>query len=189
MKRAQYTGGLYEGKRGKAITVAGPDESYIRSAISRTLEHLFVIHAVTDARLVKTPKGATRCVWPAGWPDITALLPITGQLWAIEVKTETGALRDPQRDTLPLIEASGGLVTVARDTSIIRDFINAHYARFTPAEVDEHRRRVRGLRDEAARREIEREVARRAKANGQTKRNPTRLNKAVDSGDTGALFE
>lgn len=189
MRRKRYSGGLYEGKRGKALRVVGDDESTIRSAISDFLDLRYVIHAVTDARLVITPKGKTRCVWPAGWPDITALLPITGQLWAIEVKTETGDLRDSQRDTLPLIEASGGLVTVARDTLLIREIINAHYLKFTAAEIDEHRRRVRELRDEAARRELEREIAKRAQGHGQTKRTPKRLNKAVDSGDAGRLFE
>jgi hypothetical protein len=189
VRRARYKGGLYEGKRGKALRVVGDDESTIRSAITQFLDLRYVIHAVTDARLVITPTGKTRCVWPAGWPDITALLPITGQLWAIEVKTETGGLRDSQLETLPLIKASGGLVTVARDTLIIREIINRHYEQFTPAEIDEHRRRVRELREEAARRELEREIAKRAAGHGQAKRTSKRLNKAVDSDGAGLLFE
>jgi hypothetical protein len=113
-------------------------------------------------------------------------LPITGQLWAIEVKTETGERRDSQLETLPLIEASGGLVTVARDTLVIRDIINAHYSRFSADEIEAHRRKVRELRDAAARREVERAIAKRA---AETKRQTKRLNKAVDSAESPTLFE
>lgn len=189
--RARVRGGLYEGKRGRVLQVAGASENSIRKAISEFLDLRFVIHAVTDARLVKTPAGWTRCVYPAGWPDITAVLPITGQVWAIEVKSETGELRDSQREMLPQIEATGGVVTVARDVFPVRDLINRHLAQFSPAQIDEYKAHVRRLRDEARQREFERERAKRARAQGreQTKNKRAQLNKAVDSAVSPTLFE
>jgi len=189
MRRARVHGGLYEGKRGKVLRVEGPDESFIRSAISKYLDALFVIHAITDARLVPVGSSFRRCVWPDGWPDITAMLPITGQLWAIECKSETGELRESQIDLLPLVEASGGIVTIARDVLPVRQLINDHYARFTVAEINAHKGRVRGLREQAARRQIEREIAANLAGNTQTKGRGRRLNKAVDSDEAGRLFE
>ena len=184
--RGRWAGGLFEGKRGRVLKVE-TGENEIRKAISDLLDLRCVIHAITDARLVKTPQGWTRCVWPAGWPDISAILPISGQFWAIEVKTETGALRDTQCDTLPLIAATGAVVTVARDVLTVQSIINRHYARYTAAEVEAWRRRVRELRAEAAAHAAA-ELARAAERRRTGKRQK-RLTRTVDLGTSGPLFE
>ncbi|HEX8773712.1 MAG TPA: VRR-NUC domain-containing protein [Pyrinomonadaceae bacterium] len=136
MKRRAYSGGLpfEQGERARALRVLGPDEAGVQKSITSYLDARNVVYAVTNARTVETDEGKRQLVKPAGWPDITAILPITGRLWAIEVKTEKGKLREAQEDMLALIEASGGLRTVARDCLIIRQILNDHLAQYeTPA--------------------------------------------------------
>jgi hypothetical protein len=191
--RARYKGGLFAGKQGQTLRIIGDAENEIRGAISRFLHLRFVIHAITDARIVKTPDGPRRCVWPAGWPDITAILPITGEIWAIEVKTETGDLRDSQVETLPLIKASGGIVTVARDVLPVREYLNRHFEQFNVTQIDEYRREVRRIREEAARASLEREIAARRSQGARTGRHTgrRRLSRAVENAlnSTPGLFD
>lgn len=131
-----FQGGLYEGQRGKALTVAAPSEGDVQKNICWFLDLRDVVYAVTDAKTVKTVNGARQCVRPEGWPDITALLPVSGRLWAIEVKSERGALREAQKDMLALIEASGGLVTVARDYLEVRRVLDDHLAQYETSVLD-----------------------------------------------------
>lgn len=137
MRGANYSGGLpfEEGERAKPLRAFGPDEAAIQKAITNFLDQRNVVYAITNAQTVETEDGKRQLVRPAGWPDITAILPITGQLWAIEVKTEKGKLREAQIDMLALIEASGGLRTVARDCLIIRQILNEHLAKYRTAEL------------------------------------------------------
>lgn len=128
--RRKLTGGFLEGKKGKLLKAVPLSESTVQSAICDLLEVRNVVYSVTDARMVETEDGLRQCVKSEGWPDITAMLPITGRLWAIEVKSESGKLREAQVDMLALIEASGGLVTVARDTDEIREILDSHRARY-----------------------------------------------------------
>ena len=103
---------------------------------------------------METEDGYRQLVRPAGWPDITAILPVTGQLWAIEVKTEKGRLREAQEDMLALIEASGGLVTIARDCLTIRQILNDHLSRYCVAELSAYMQLITKLKrvyDEHAR--------------------------------------
>jgi len=171
--QTDYKGGLYAGKRrALALKALGPDEAAIQKSIRDYLDLRGVVYAVTDARTVQTKDGPRQCVSPEGWPDLTALLPVTGRLWAIEVKTETGNLREAQTDMLALIEASGGLVTVARDCLVIREILNQHLAQFKPAELSLHARAISRLKQVF----WEHERARRAKA--QLARSRRRLTSA-----------
>lgn len=183
MRAARITGGLYEGKRGRTLRLQSPDESFIRSRISQFLDDRFVIHSVTDSRLVKTNTGWTRCVFQAGWPDITAILPITGQTWAIECKTQTGEMRESQIDLLPQLTATNALVTVARDIIPIRDILNEHFAKFSVAQINEYKDMIRRLRAEAARRATEREELALTKS-----RRTKKLSKTVVSAEPSLPF-
>jgi VRR-NUC domain len=131
-----------EGERAKPLRIIGPDEAFIRKAITDYLDLRNVVYAVTDAKTVHTADGPRQLVWPEGWPDITAILPVTGQIWAIEVKTENGKLREAQEDMLALISASGGLVTVARDCLVIRQILNEHLARYRAEELSIYLRTI-----------------------------------------------
>jgi hypothetical protein len=62
---------------------------------------------------VHTSKGKRQYVYPEGWPDITASIPVTGRGWAIEVKTADGEFRESQELKLAELEAAGWLVTRA----------------------------------------------------------------------------
>lgn len=136
----KITGGLFDGRagRGKALVVSGPDESFIQSDITKYLDGRAVVYAVTNAKTVQTVNGPRQLVYPQGWADITAILPITGQIWAIEVKTDDGDQREAQKDVQALIEASGGKYTVARDRLIIRQILNDHLAKYGAVELREY---------------------------------------------------
>jgi len=95
---------------------------------------------------VQTSDGPRQLVWPEGWPDITALMPVTGQLWAIEVKSEDGRLREAQEDMLALIEASGGRVTIARDCLVIRQILNEHLAQYRADKLSPYMRHISTLK-------------------------------------------
>lgn len=73
-------------------------------------------------------------------------LPITGQFWAIEVKTEDGDLREAQSDILTLVAASGGLTTVARDCLILRRILNDHLAKYRVSDLSIYMRVITRLK-------------------------------------------
>jgi hypothetical protein len=145
---ARYTGGLPfdEGERAKPLRAVSPDEASIQKAITDFLDLRNVVYAVTNAQTVETEGGARQLVRPAGWPDVTALMPVTGRLWAIEVKTEKGKLREAQEDMLALIEASGGLVTIARDCLPIRQILNDHLQKYGAPELSIYMRLITRLK-------------------------------------------
>jgi hypothetical protein len=88
-------------------------ESELRSRILQLLLRSSFQAAVTDACLVHTTKGKRRYVYPDGWPDVTASIPVTGRGWAIEVKASDGEFRESQERKLYELEAAGWLVTRA----------------------------------------------------------------------------
>lgn len=76
---------------------------------------------VTDSSTVDTPLGKRQLVYPEGWPDITAVIPVTGRIWVIEAKTEDGDVRPAQEDRLLELTASNALVTLARSVGDVAD--------------------------------------------------------------------
>ena len=168
MKGEGYTGGLpfEEGERAQPleeIKPPDPAEAEIQKAITKLLDLRGIVYAVTNSKTVETEDGPRQLVYPPGWPDITALMPITGQLWAIEVKTLKGKLREAQEDMLALIEASGGRVTIARDSLQIRDILNEHIAKFQPDKLFQYMQVIRHLKrvyqEHAALRALKRKAA------------------------------
>jgi hypothetical protein len=119
MRRRALEGGLFpeDGRRTKPVpTTLGKDttaESKLRSRILSLLLNSNFQAAVTDAMTVDTPKGKRQLVYPAGWPDITASIPVTGRAWAIEVKKAGGEYREAQEKKLAELELAGWLVTRA----------------------------------------------------------------------------
>src|ERR1043165_6290137 len=89
-------------------------ESELRSRIHKFLNRALIQNAVTDARKFLTNQGPRFGVYPDGWPDITASIPLTGRAWGIEIKTEEGKLRPAQEAMLPRLEASGWLISIVR---------------------------------------------------------------------------
>ena len=148
MRGARTEGGLAfeEGEKPKALRVIGPSEAYVQKKITDYLDLSGIVYAVTNAQTVETEGGKRQLVRPPGWPDITALLPVAGQLWGIEVKSEKGRLREAQEDMRALIEASGGLFTVARDCLEIRTILNTHLARYKPAELSTYMGTIQHLK-------------------------------------------
>jgi hypothetical protein len=188
MSDAKVTGGLFEGKRGKPLRVTGDAENLIQKAITEFLEMRKVVYAVTNARTVQTTDGPRQLVYPEGWPDITAIFPITGQLWAIEVKTDKGELRESQVDMLALIEASGGRVTVARDCLEIRQILNEHLAQYQTSLLIPYFQVIESLKRIYLQHATARAMAAKvAKAIKRFKRGG-RLNRTVEKAQTINLF-
>ena len=50
-----------------------------------------------------------------GVPDTIAMLPPNGRYWGIESKTKAGKQSDEQKEFQRLLEANGGLYTLAQD--------------------------------------------------------------------------
>lgn len=162
MRRARFSGGLYEGKRGKALRVTGAPENGptgVRASVTKFLTVRKIVHAITDSGKVESVRGTRRMVYPAGWPDITAILPVTGQLWAIETKTQTGELEESQKDLHPVIEAAGALLTIARSVDDVRCVLNHHLLQFKVEELNAYFARLGQVRDQVARRQFERRAA------------------------------
>lgn len=119
MPRRVFSGGLFPEDRRRRypapVEPARDDtaENELRSRILRLLLRSNFPATVTDAKTVATLKGKRRLVYPEGWPDITASIPVTGRAWAIEVKKEGEDLRPSQVEKLAELEAAGWLVTVA----------------------------------------------------------------------------
>jgi hypothetical protein len=95
----------------------------VRAQVTQFLRNNEVVHAVTDAGLVA---GKRRMVWPAGWPDITAILPVTGRGWLIECKTLVGELEESQRDLHPEFLLTGALLTIARTVADVSRVLDEH---------------------------------------------------------------
>ena len=108
-------------------------ERDIQSGICELLDQLRIPYSVTDAAI---PVSVGRCpecrAWVKlygkkghvrkSWPDITGVLPVTGRMLAIEVKTEKGRYKPGQPEMLELLRKAGALVIVARsidDVSLV----------------------------------------------------------------------
>lgn len=135
-------------------------ESELRSRIHKLLLRSNFQAAVTDAKTVDTPKGKRQLVYPEGWPDITASIPVTGRAWAIEVKAEGGELRPSQEARLAELGAAGWLVTVAegeRGLVEVNEEIKRQLAALPRGEFEKYLVKLLRLRSEAARRAAEAE--------------------------------
>lgn len=98
-------------------------ESELRSRVLRLLLRSNFPAAVTDSKTVKTSNGYRQLVWPAGWPDITASVPVLNIPWGIETKSTSGRLRDSQIERHAELRAAGWLITVPRDVREVNDEI------------------------------------------------------------------
>jgi len=95
-------------------------ESEIQRDICAFLTNLGIEHTVSDASL---NHWRHRRSMKKAWPDITAILPPNGQVWAIEVKTARGEYRPGQKEQLERIHAKGGKITTARCLDdVLRDW-------------------------------------------------------------------
>ncbi len=118
-RRRILEGGLFPEdarRRNPVPLVPGRDttsESILRARILSLLLTSNFQAAVTDACTVETTRGRRQYVYPEGWPDITASVPVTGRAWAIEVKAAGGRFRESQERKLAELEAAGWLVTRA----------------------------------------------------------------------------
>ncbi|HEY0006203.1 MAG TPA: VRR-NUC domain-containing protein [Pyrinomonadaceae bacterium] len=117
-----------------------------------------MVAEVTDSKTVQTVKGPRQLCYPAGWPDITAVLPVIGRLWAIECKTEDGKLRPEQEDRLPELEASGALVTIARDLTDVSSELKRQLEMLPKGAYIEYIQRMRQIWQETAERAAQREL-------------------------------
>jgi hypothetical protein len=138
----------------------------LRAAILQLLLRSNIQAAVTDAKTVQTGKGKRQLVYPEGWPDITASIPVTGRAWAIEIKTEDGELRPAQEEKLLELVAAGWLVTLARSV----DDVNGEIKRQFQLLWEQHREAfkkylatLRTIRSDAAQKSVERETRKRAR--------------------------
>jgi hypothetical protein len=93
----------------------------LRSRILKLLQSANFQVVVTDSKTVKTAKGPRQLVYPNGWPDVTAVIPVTGRLWGIEIKTDDGDVRPSQEDRLLELTAANALVTLARSVEDVAD--------------------------------------------------------------------
>ena len=168
--RRKFSGGLFPEDRRRTRPVASelraPDvpESEIRSVILKYLLRSNVIAEVTDSKTVQTMKGPRQLCYPEGWPDISALIPVTGRFWAIECKDLDGKLRPSQEARLPELEASGALITLARDLTDVSTELKRQLALLPRGAFEDYLVRLRHIRSAAAQREYEQELARRARA-------------------------
>lgn len=135
----------------------------LRALILSLLLRSNIQAAVTDSKTVKTVNGMRQLVYPEGWPDITASLPVTGRAWGIEIKTEDGELRDSQEDRLRELEASGWLITLARSVEEVNQEIKRQFALLDRKALVEYLTRIRELRSEAAQRAAVRQMNARAR--------------------------
>jgi hypothetical protein len=124
----------------------------VRARVAAWLRSNEVVCAVTDAGLVD---GKRRMVYPAGWPDITAVLPVTGRAWLIECKTITGELEDSQRDLHPQLLVAGALLTIARNVEDVARVLDEHLSSLTAQQRIEYYRALREARREARERRQE----------------------------------
>ena len=140
-----------------------PSESYLRSKIFELLNKSNIQCAVTDAKTVQTTQGKRQLVYPAGWPDITAAIPLTARAWAIEVKTDEGELRESQIDKLAELRAAGWLVTVARSVEDVSQELKQQLAQLDRRALDAYFVALRHLRSAAAHRDYLRKEEQRAR--------------------------
>jgi hypothetical protein len=138
-----------------------PSEAELRSRIHRLLNRSLIQNAVTDARMIGTSKGNRYAVYPAGWPDITASIPLTGRAWGIEIKTSKGELRDSQKDLLPCLLAGGWLISIVRSVEEVNHELKVQLSLLDPKALDEYFVKIRQLHSEAAAREAERNFKKR----------------------------
>lgn len=143
----------------RAIKTPENGRGGLRSAILNLLLRSNIQAAVTDAKTVQTVKGARQLVYPEGWPDITASIPVSGRAWGIEIKTEDGELRPAQEEKLNELEAAGWLITLARSVDDVnRELKRQIQALWTDRrkEYEDYLAALRRLRSDAARRASER---------------------------------
>lgn len=103
-------------------------ENEIRAAILHYLKSRNVVCSITDATPVAHFEGGHRqfChkVSQKGWPDITAIHPLTGKFWGIECKTPEGYLSPDQKAVRRQIEDCYGIYTVARSIADVAEVLD-----------------------------------------------------------------
>ncbi|MEA2174215.1 MAG: hypothetical protein QOD00_1807, partial [Blastocatellia bacterium] len=109
------------------------------------------------SKTVQTVHGKRQLCYPAGWSDITAIIPFIGRLWAIECKAINGKLRPEQEDRLPELEASGALITIARDWLDVSSELKRQIDMLPRGAYEAHILKMRRVWQEAAQRASERE--------------------------------
>lgn len=176
MKRRTFTGGLFSEDRRRTrpvpseparARVAENGRDGLRARILKLLLRSNIQAAVTDSKTVQTSGGKRQLVYPAGWPDVTASIPLTGRAWAIEIKTDEGEFRPEQEVKLLELEASGWLVTRAVGEQGVIDVgseIKRQLAALDRRAFEQYLLELRRIRSEAARVAQEREDARLARA-------------------------
>lgn len=139
----------------------------LRSLILRLLLRSNFQAAVTDSKTVPTSKGPRQLVYPEGWPDVTASIPVTGRAWGIEIKTEDGKLRPAQEVKLREFQAAGWLITLARSVEDVNEELKRQVEylwRHHRGDYENYLAELRRIRSEAARQAAERELRARAPA-------------------------
>jgi hypothetical protein len=98
-------------------------ESTIQAGILRWLATTGLIHWRQMAGTIK--RGRIRItLGPNGIPDILLLLPPSGRLVGLEVKSAKGRQRKDQKEFQALMEASGGLYFIVRSLTDARSIID-----------------------------------------------------------------
>lgn len=92
----------------------GATEAQIQAAIHDYLNAQRIPHSITDATQSFNHKGQRVKRVSCGWPDVTACLPTTGRMFAIECKSAKKYLRPDQARTLYALFMAGATVCVAR---------------------------------------------------------------------------
>lgn len=166
-------GGLFpeDGRRTRPVVseyqppkIAENGRGGLRARILKLLQGVHFQVVVTDASTVKTPNGPRQLVYPEGWPDITAVIPVTGRIWVIEIKTEDGDVRPAQEDRLLELTASHALVTLARSVEDVNDELKrliAYLWKHHRQEYQSYLTAITTLRRAAAQRAAEREESKR----------------------------
>lgn len=152
----------------------------LRSQILKLLQDAHFQVEVTDASTIQTPKGERQLVYPAGWPDVTAVIPVSGRAWLIEIKTEDGDVRPAQEDRLLELTASGALVTLARSVDDVADELErliVYLWKHHRTEYQNYLTALTLLRAAAEKRAAERKELRRTPSRG-------RRRKAAGSGES-----
>jgi len=166
MPKRTLNGGLFpEDRRRKYPLPSEPardttPESALRSRILNLLLQSNFQAAVTDSGTVHTVKGQRQLVYPSGWPDITASVPVSARAWGIEVKTAVGKFREAQEEKLAELEAAGWLVTRAVGEQGVVDVnaeIKRQLAAIDPRAFEKYLLALRRLSSEAGARAAERE--------------------------------
>ena len=106
----------------------GKPERAIQKAILLWLRANGCLVAVTDAGAAYRAGAFFGNAIPAGWPDITGLLP-NGRFIGVEVKTKRGRQSDAQKRIEREIRKRDGIYVIARSVEDVQQEIEEAHAR------------------------------------------------------------